>query len=185
MQAYILSDTEYENAAYTRLDSVITSFLTAQGLSVQKERVGRDDLAFCRGCFGCWVKTPGRCVIHDDMDRINRISMNSDVVIYLTPIVFGQYSANLKNAVDRWLPNVLPTFFSRSDGSTAHPARYESQPRMIMLGYGAETPEDEQIFREITGRHRRNGEVIIDHGRDDEIVAALGNLSLQRWKGEL
>ncbi|TFG71263.1 MAG: flavodoxin family protein, partial [Anaerolineales bacterium] len=24
------------------------------------------DIKYCTGCFGCWVKTPGECVVQDD-----------------------------------------------------------------------------------------------------------------------
>ena len=44
--------------------------------------------------------------------------MTSDVVVYLCPVVFGQFSANMKYAIDRWLPNMLPYFITKDDGST-------------------------------------------------------------------
>ena len=27
------------------------------------------DIRHCIGCFGCWVKTPGQCVIHDGYEN--------------------------------------------------------------------------------------------------------------------
>jgi multimeric flavodoxin WrbA len=45
----------------------------------------------------------GECIMKDGIVEINRACMTSDVVVYLCPIVFGQFSANIKFALDRWL----------------------------------------------------------------------------------
>jgi len=48
------------------------------------------------GCFGCWNKTPGTCVMKDDSAKIAKAVVNSDLLIFLTPITFGGYSSELK-----------------------------------------------------------------------------------------
>jgi hypothetical protein len=138
------------------------------------------------GCFGCWVKKPGECVIGDKMSSINRSSMTSDAVFYLTPIVFGQFSANMKNVIDRWLPNMLPFFESRPDGSTMHPPRYADYPRQIMLGYAdALEDEDARLFIDINKKHRNNSEVLIYRGNDSMLLEELGRIPLTRTGGQL
>ncbi|MDU2663418.1 MAG: flavodoxin family protein, partial [Clostridium perfringens] len=32
----------------------------------------------CIGCFGCWTKTPGKCVIRDDAVKVYPIIAKSD-----------------------------------------------------------------------------------------------------------
>ncbi len=46
---------------------------------VLDEETSLDDLtklkiANCVGCFGCWTKTPGRCVIRDDGTKVYPLS---------------------------------------------------------------------------------------------------------------
>ena len=120
----------------------------------------------------------------DMMAQINREYVNSDVVIYLNPVIFGQFSANIKNAVDRWLPNILPFFETRPDGSTMHPSRYDTSPRLIMIGYGDKlSAEDRQLFADITKKHRSNVEVLIYQDSDQEIIDALSKIELGRVGG--
>jgi multimeric flavodoxin WrbA len=64
----------------------------------------------CRGCFGCWVKTPGICFARDDMDRIMPHLAKSDWVFWVAPIAFGGYGYHLKKAADRSIPILLPFF---------------------------------------------------------------------------
>jgi multimeric flavodoxin WrbA len=100
MQTLLIADKDYQTENYIRLEELITTFLEGQGLKSEIMKISKDDLAFCMGCFGCWVKTPGECIIDDMMSKINRNYINSDVVIYLSPIIFGQFSANIKNSLD-------------------------------------------------------------------------------------
>lgn len=182
MKAYILSDKDYMTDAYSRLLSQVKNHLLH--FDIEEKQIGRGDIAFCKGCFGCWVKKPGECVISDDMANINRATMNSDVVFFLSPIVFGQFSANMKYAIDRWLPNMLPFFEVRKDGSTMHPRRYESYPKQIMIGYGEHlSPEDAQLFTDITQKHRSNVTILIDDGTENQIENALGQIALRRIAG--
>ena len=182
MKAYILSDKDYQTAAYVRLlDQAKDALL---GFETEEKQLGRNDIHYCVGCFGCWTKKPGECVIGDDLASINRAMMTSDVVVYLVPVIFGQFSANIKYALDRWLPNMLPFFESRKDGSTMHPRRYTSYPRQIMIGYGDSlSAEDAQLFTDITKKHRNNIDILIDDGTDRQIKSTFEPASLMRIVG--
>lgn len=181
MKAYILSDGEYATNQLETLDALVKRVLEKQGFAITEKRLQPMELDYCMGCFGCWIKTPGECVIRDSMTDINRGTMQSDVAIYLVPVVFGQYSANMKKALDRWIPNILPFFEVRKNGDTIHPARYEKNPRFIMIGYGEElTAEDRDLFEKITTKHRENGVVLFYDGDDEMMEQALGMLKLEK-----
>lgn len=111
----------------------------------------------CRGCFVCWVKTPGRCVARDDMDRIIPHFANSDWLIWITPIAFGGYGYHLKKAVDRCIPILLP-FFMRIGGEIHHSLRYEhGRRRLDVLGVlPTPDPESERIFHNLVRRNSLN-----------------------------
>ena len=186
MQAYLISDGEFLSPRQQELKTLLYDYFTQMGYTILEKTIQRDELAFCRGCFDCWVKTPGECIMRDGIVEINRTSMTSDVVVYLCPVVFGQFSANIKSAVDRWLPNMLPFFTTRKDGSTMHPPRYPDYPKQIFLAYGDSlTDEEAKVFSDITMKHRSSVEMMIDRGNDDEILLSLSGISLQRVGGSL
>lgn len=185
MKAFIISDAEYQTPGFERMTSQLKEYLAANGFDIEETALGRDSLAFCKGCFGCWVKKPGECVISDDIANINRTYINSDLAVFLCPIVFGQFSANIKNAVDRWLPNILPFFIVRKDGSTMHPARYSSYPMQMFIGYGDKLDaEDKQLFLDIIKNHRRNVEAFV-YEDGTELKETLGGCKYQRAGGKL
>jgi len=186
MKAYILSDKDYQDGIYSQLYELVTSNLTKKDFQIEHREIGRDELAFCKGCFGCWIKQPGECTIKDSMAEINNNFINSDVVVYLSPVIFGQFSANIKSAFDRWLPNILPFFMTRPDGSTMHPPRYLTYPKQIIIGYGeAISDEDAQLFIDITKKHRYNIEVLVFSGRDSDCTSFLNQTKLERVGGQL
>jgi hypothetical protein len=186
MKAYILSDRDYQTETYQRIIALLRGFFSSKDFEIEEAQIGRDDLAFCMGCFGCWVKKPGECVINDAVSRLNRAQMNSDVVIFLSPVVFGQFSANIKNAIDRWLPNMLPFFVTRPDGSTMHPPRYEDYPSQIIIGYAdALSERDKHLFIDITRKHRSNIPEMNWRDNESQIAAALEQTRLERAGGAL
>lgn len=186
MQAYLISDGEFSTKRQIELKDILKGYLATCNFSVLEKILQPDELAFCRGCFDCWVKTPGECAMRDGIVEINRACMTSDVVVYLCPVVFGQFSANMKFAIDRWLPNMLPFFMTRKDGSTMHPPRYPDYPAQIFLGYGETLSESEmQLFTDINKKHRSSVSVILDRGDDEEICSALGGCEMRRAGGVL
>lgn len=186
MKALLISDQEYPTKTYQGLSDLAGSFLKKKGFDTEMIELRADNLTFCMGCFGCWIKKPGECVINDRMAQINRSVMNSDLVIYLSPIIFGQFSPNIKNVIDRGLVNMLPFFVTRPDGSTMHPPRYDSYPRQIIIGYGDEiSEEDQQLFVDITKKHRRTIEVLIYQASSENMVEALNKIEFGRVGGIL
>ncbi len=186
MKALLISDSEYQTKTFQQLERIVHSHLSQKGFEIEDVKVGRGELAYCMGCFGCWIKKPGECVINDRMKAINHSYNHCDAVFYLSPVVFGQFSCNIKNTLDRWLPNILPFFVTRKDGSTMHPPRYKAYPDQTVIGYEDELIEEEkQLFSDICLNHRNNLNLLFYQGDDEALIQALNQIPLKRQGGEL
>ena len=56
-------------------------------------------IAFCTGCFAC--QNEGHCVIRDDADEITEKMLESDVIVWATPIYYYEMSGQMKTMIDR------------------------------------------------------------------------------------
>jgi multimeric flavodoxin WrbA len=112
------------------------------------------DINYCRGCWGCWVKTPGECVAEDDTREIRRKVIDSDLTLFASPVIMGFTSALLKRAHERFLPLIHP-YFELVDGEMHHIARYDKYPLMALLLEKGEDVDEEDI-KIITDIYRRD-----------------------------
>ncbi len=113
-------------------------------------------LAHCGGCFKCWVESPGLCKTHDASHDIARAVIGADLEIYLTPLTFGGYSAQLKKIVDRLICLISP-FFQEIEGEIHHRARYRRHPALLAIATLASADaEAEAVFRTLVHRNAIN-----------------------------
>lgn len=78
----------------------------------------------CLGCFSCWNKTPGECVIKDDMKNVIDKILWADMIIWSFGLYYFSVPSNLKTLIDRQLPLVLP-FMEKNSETGSHPTRYD------------------------------------------------------------
>ena len=87
MKAYLLSDGEFQTDRAKQLLALITTELEHRGAEVSKHAIERDELQFCRGCFDCWTKTPGECIMKDGIVEIYDLMGHPvDVALKLTAV---------------------------------------------------------------------------------------------------
>jgi hypothetical protein len=155
---------------------IAADVLRRAGWQVGALRLREIDIAPCLGCFDCWVKTPGVCVIDDAGRDVARRMIRSDLLVYLTPLTFGGYSSELKKALDRSIPNISP-LFRLVRGEVHHVKRYARSPRVVGIGVcapGPTDPEEEELFETLVHRNAINlhaptdGATVICAAEDDE-----------------
>lgn len=86
--------------------------------------VAKIDVKPCLGCFSCWNKSPGKCVISDGMNEILTGLIAADVIIWSFPLYYFSVPGALKNLIDRQLPLNLPFMVAGSENG-GHPSRYD------------------------------------------------------------
>jgi multimeric flavodoxin WrbA len=69
------------------------------GAEIELYRVAGKDLKPCQGCRSC-IKT-GECAIKDDMQELHKKMLESDGIIYGSPIYFYGMTAQAKAIIDR------------------------------------------------------------------------------------
>ncbi|MBA7664260.1 hypothetical protein ES703_72317 [subsurface metagenome] len=145
------------NAGNIKFDSYLKEFsdlLESSKHTVTILKLREMDIRYCIGCFGCWVKTPGECVVKDDSRDICRECINSDLVVFASPIIMGFTSALLKKAHDKLIPLIHP-YYELVQNEVHHLARYDKYPLMgILLEKGKDT--DEEDIKIISDIYRRD-----------------------------
>ncbi|MGM9550677.1 MAG: flavodoxin family protein [Clostridia bacterium] len=109
----------------------------------------------CKGCFNCWVKTPGKCVINDRCSHIPSEIAMCDEMVLISPILYGGYSENIKAVIDRSIPYVLP-YFRILKGEMHHKMRYSNPFKLTACFYGICDEEEKQIAENLVKANSLN-----------------------------
>jgi multimeric flavodoxin WrbA len=99
MKALVLNGSENEESTVNTVSDYLVDSLRRDNHKVEVMVLRNEKIAPCLGCFGCWIKTPGKCVINDAGSELPAKIIQSDFVFLLTPVTFGMYSSQLKKAL--------------------------------------------------------------------------------------
>ena len=97
----------------------------------------------CIGCFGCWIKTPGACVIRDNYGDMGEYLSKSTQVIIVSKCCYGGFRPFVKNVLDRCISYVHP-YFEIRNGEMHHKRRYKNNIDMKVWFYGENITEKEK-----------------------------------------
>ncbi|HAX74095.1 MAG TPA: flavoprotein [Firmicutes bacterium] len=98
----------------------------------------------CIGCFGCWIKTPGTCVIKDPYQHLGELFSKCTDMIIISKCVYGGYSPFVKNVLDRGLSYLHPDFEIRHN-EMHHKMRYKNKFDLSICFYGDSISDAEMI----------------------------------------
>lgn len=156
MRALILNGEVAPNRTVQAVHETASDYFKGRNWEVESLALRKMKIAPCIGCFGCWLKTPGICVINDAGREVVKEIIGSDLLVLLTPVTFGGYSSELKKALDRIIPLISP-YFMKMNGETHHRPRYEKFPDYFGLGVlPSRDAESERIFRTLVHRNAIN-----------------------------
>lgn len=101
------------------------------------------DIHNCIGCFGCWIKTPGVCVIKDEYANMGELLGKTSELLIISKCFYGGYSPFVKNILDRSISYIHP-YFAYRNGEMHHKRRYDNIINLKVYFYGDEITEQEK-----------------------------------------
>lgn len=128
-------------------NKLVEAFLegaAAAGAETQNILLAKHKIKHCLGCFHCWIKDPGTCIIKDDMKELLDLFIASDVVALCSPVYVDAVSGITKTFMDRLIPSVDPCFEFDEAGVGVHKKRQEKLPKFVTIS-NAGLPEPEQF----------------------------------------
>lgn len=112
-------------------------------------------IANCVGCFGCWTKTPGKCVIRDDAVKVYPYIAKSSKVMYISRVKYGGYDTVMKTMLERAIP-IQKAFIRLVNGETHHIQRNVAMKKATIIAYGNIDDEEKEIFESLVRRNASN-----------------------------
>jgi len=187
MKAILLNGSKENDRTGDRVRAALEAEFKTRGWDIEHFNLCEQKIGNCAGDFFCWIRTPGVCHVNDDNRLIAEALATSDLLVYLTPITFGGYSATLKRMVDHQIQNFSP-FFAMIEGETHHLKRYKKNPDLLAVGWmTAPDMQVESIFRHLVQRNAINfhtktyiSGVVLASQSDNELQA-----SAQKWLYDL
>lgn len=151
MSLVILDAFEKENS----IEKALKNLLKKTGKKSSYFKLKDLNILACRSCGACEMKSPGKCVFHDDMPEIMRAIAPGSLLVMLTPVRFGGYSSQLKKVIDKLMILVLP-LYTVKDGHLLHPPRYGKKTLLVIGLTGQNLPGEEENFRLLAARNALN-----------------------------
>jgi len=87
----------------------------------------------CNECGTCFFKTPGKCRLKDGMSEMISRFMDSDIVVFATPVFIDNVTALTKTFIDRLMPVLEPHYEKDSNGEYRRRGRYKKYPKFVVI----------------------------------------------------
>lgn len=92
-------------------------------IEIRKIDLVDKNIRSCTGCYSCWKKTPGTCVLEDDMEGLLKQYKDAEIVIWATPLYHFGITSIMKKFMERTLPELLPFIDDEGSETYRHPYR--------------------------------------------------------------
>lgn len=115
--------------------------VTDAGSTNEDVCLANKDIKYCRGCYICRKRYPHECVIEDDMKALLDKIINSDVIIFATPVFNYNITGQMKVFMDRTLP-LIDIDFEKNSREKFRSKPVYSFPKIITVAT-CETPGED------------------------------------------
>lgn len=130
MKSLVISDQEIPDRLFN--ESVLVNLNNIQ-------------FARCTGGLEC-LKNGGKCHFQDDMTIISDWIAKTPLIIYVSRIEYGEFTNPFKKVIERQICKAEP-YYEADEESTFHAGHAKRKKKLLVLGYGDITPEEEDSFK--------------------------------------
>jgi len=109
----------------------------------------------CAGCFLCWIKTPGECVIPDRGREFSRLLARAGKFTVVSRCFYGGFSPGVKAMIDRHISYMLP-YLHVHEGEMHHVPRYDQRFALAWHLYGDITRSERETALRYCAANARN-----------------------------
>jgi len=152
------------------------------GTSIERVGIYELNIEPCTSCHACWYRTPGFCVLKDDMEGLLDKLSAADCWVFSCPIHVGGMTEGLVRVMERTLPLLSPMFEVRDDDKTGHVTSPMNEGKTTVListsGYWEAEAFDSLVAQiaDLSRSHSRRfaGALLRPHGLALRYMAANG-----------
>lgn len=98
-------------------------------------------MAACKGYYDCWLRTPGTCALRDGFEGLGQQIASCDKFVIVSKNLYGGFSREVKNALDRSISFALP-YFQFREREVHHQARISKRGDMAVYIYDCNSITD-------------------------------------------
>lgn len=100
MKIVVLTGSPHKNGTSNTLADAFIKGAEERGHTVTRFDTATLNIHYCIGCDHCGMNGP--CIFNDDMPKILDTIIDSDMIVFVTPIYYFGFSAQIKTAIDRF-----------------------------------------------------------------------------------
>jgi multimeric flavodoxin WrbA len=136
------------------------------------------NIKHCIGCFGCWAKTPGKCVLLDGYEETGRDMGKCTELIIVSGCHYGSVSPFVKMIQDRAISYTHADFVIRK-GEMHHKRRYKNIITLSSHLYGENiTTIEKETALELLKANAENYDGLVKDVYFYQFVEDLGDVVL-------
>jgi len=145
MKVVCLMGSPRRNGNSARLANHLLEQLKGHGAEIQCFELNTLQMRGCQACDAC-KRTHERCVIDDDLSEVLDTVFAADLLVFASPVYYGDVSAQLKTFIDRSYSFLKPRYITLE-----HPNRFpQRKPLVFILTQGH---RDGRVFEDILPRY--------------------------------